>query len=184
MFDDMHLVWIGLASTAATFLCGAIVLSMLQFASPERDDSLAADDRGHAARRRVRPESARGSTASCSVPSTVPERRRIAGDARPADLRDEELMLALSAVVTREGRVARAVRCSANDDIARRSSARSSMRSPAAASSRRSLGAAPVAVNLVWLLAHTTVRGKRHARSDALARFGRGFVGSGVAACT
>ena len=36
--------WSGsaLASTAATFLCGGIVLSMLHFASPERDDSLAA----------------------------------------------------------------------------------------------------------------------------------------------
>ena len=38
----MHLVWIALASTAATFLCGAIVLGMLHFASPERDDSLRA----------------------------------------------------------------------------------------------------------------------------------------------
>src|SRR5215471_19411245 len=42
MFDDMHLVWIALASTAATLLVGAIVLGMLSFASPERDDSLRA----------------------------------------------------------------------------------------------------------------------------------------------
>src|SRR4051812_26954106 len=42
LFDDMHLVWIGLASTAATFLCGAIVLGLLHYASPERDDSLRA----------------------------------------------------------------------------------------------------------------------------------------------
>ena len=42
LFDDMHLVWIGLAATVATFVCGAIVLSMLRFASPERHDSLAA----------------------------------------------------------------------------------------------------------------------------------------------
>ena len=42
MFEDMHLVWIGLASTAATFLLRRVVLSMLQFASPERADSLAA----------------------------------------------------------------------------------------------------------------------------------------------
>src|SRR5438045_3584717 len=42
MFDDMHLVWIGLASTAATLLVGTIVLGMLRFASPERDDSLRA----------------------------------------------------------------------------------------------------------------------------------------------
>ena len=42
MFDDMHLVWIGLASTAATLLLGIIVLGLLHFASPERDDSLRA----------------------------------------------------------------------------------------------------------------------------------------------
>ena len=42
MFDDMHLVWIGLASTAATLLVGTMVLSMLRFASPERGDSLRA----------------------------------------------------------------------------------------------------------------------------------------------
>src|SRR4051812_32178932 len=42
LFDDMHLVWIGLASTAGTFMCGAIALGMLHFASPERDDSLRA----------------------------------------------------------------------------------------------------------------------------------------------
>src|SRR5688572_30465126 len=40
LFEDLHLVWIGLASTAATFLCGAVVLGMLHFASPERQDSL------------------------------------------------------------------------------------------------------------------------------------------------
>ncbi len=41
--DDLHLVWIGLAATAATFLCGAVALSALHFGSPERrKDSLAA----------------------------------------------------------------------------------------------------------------------------------------------
>ena len=42
MFEDLHLVWIGLASTAATFICGAAVLGMLHFAAEERADSLAA----------------------------------------------------------------------------------------------------------------------------------------------
>jgi hypothetical protein len=41
-FDDMHLVWIGLAATAGTVCCGAIVLGLLHFASPERADSLRA----------------------------------------------------------------------------------------------------------------------------------------------
>src|SRR3954452_7206388 len=41
-FDDRHLIWVGLASTAGTFICAGAVLSMLHFASPERNDSLAA----------------------------------------------------------------------------------------------------------------------------------------------
>lgn len=41
-FDDMHLVWIGLAASAGTVFCGAVVLGLLHFASPERADSLRA----------------------------------------------------------------------------------------------------------------------------------------------
>jgi anti-sigma factor RsiW len=33
-FDDMHLVWIGFASTAATCVCAGAVLSMLHYAAP------------------------------------------------------------------------------------------------------------------------------------------------------
>jgi hypothetical protein len=46
-FDDMHLVWIALASTAATFICAAVALGALHFASPERHDSLAATIAGY-----------------------------------------------------------------------------------------------------------------------------------------
>ena len=53
VFEDMHLVWIALASTTATFLCGAIALGTLQFASPERHDSMAARDCGAWRRRRA-----------------------------------------------------------------------------------------------------------------------------------
>ena len=41
MFDDMHLVWIGLASAAPPGLW-PVALGAVHFASPERDDSLAA----------------------------------------------------------------------------------------------------------------------------------------------
>jgi hypothetical protein len=41
-FDDLHLIWIALAATAATCVCAGTVLSMLHFASPKRQDSLAA----------------------------------------------------------------------------------------------------------------------------------------------
>jgi anti-sigma factor RsiW len=39
-FDDLHLVWVALAPTAATCVCAGSVLSMLHFASPERETRL------------------------------------------------------------------------------------------------------------------------------------------------
>ena len=36
--DDLHLVWIGLAATVATFLCGALALSALHYGGDSRDD--------------------------------------------------------------------------------------------------------------------------------------------------
>ena len=81
MFDDMHLVWIGLASTAATFLCGAIVLGMLHFASPERDDSLAARDRGDGRAVGLGPEPGAARRPASRRPSTCRERRHRPGDA-------------------------------------------------------------------------------------------------------
>ena len=45
MFEDMHLVWIGLALDRGDACCAAaIALGTLHFASPERDDSLARGD--------------------------------------------------------------------------------------------------------------------------------------------
>jgi Putative zinc-finger len=42
MFDDMHLVYVGLGATGAAMLCVIIMLSMMRFATVERPDSLAA----------------------------------------------------------------------------------------------------------------------------------------------
>ena len=104
MFDDMHLVWIGLASTAATFVCGAAVLGMLHFASPERDDSLAAIIAVAAA-----PSGSDLNPMSLSLDDrirapSVPED----GFVRAALERSgsgREMMLAFSAVISREGRI-------------------------------------------------------------------------------
>ncbi|MCA1651933.1 MAG: zf-HC2 domain-containing protein, partial [Acidobacteria bacterium] len=100
LFDDMHLVWIGLAATVATFVCGVIVLSMLRFASPERHDSLAAILAVMAA--------PSGSDLNplrldryIRVPS-VPENGPMAATLART-ISEEELVLALSAVVTRDG---------------------------------------------------------------------------------
>jgi putative zinc finger protein len=155
MFEDMHLVWIGLASTAATFLCGAIVLGMLQFASPERNDSLAGMMAVFSAPlgSDLNPTQLDGST---SVPSTVPGDEEIqatlAGSSSP-----DNLVLPLTVVVTREGRVS-GVAVLANDHGG-------DVRHVLYAISRTRLQPAqtrdgPVAVSLVWVLTHMTVKGK------------------------
>ena len=157
LLDDLHLVWIGLASTAATFLCGAIVLGMLHFASPERDDSLAAVITVVSAPYGSELNPVRGFGASfISVPSVPP--KGAMADTLEEAITDHDVVLALSAMVTREGKVAGVSVLKNNRD-------RAELVQLLDAISRNRLeparfGQSPVAVNLVWLLAHTTVRGK------------------------
>ena len=71
---------------------------------------------------------------------------------------EREVVLALSALVTREGRVS-------DLSVLKNDRDRAELLQILDAISRHRLeparfGQAPVAVNLVWLLAHTTVRGK------------------------
>jgi len=155
MFDDLHLIWIGMAATVATFLCGAVALSALHFASPERDDSLAA---------MINVISApAGSNLNplrvdhfLHFPS-VPERGAIeAMLAQPVSR--EELTLALSAVVTREGRVA-GLSVLTTEQGPKELNPILDVLSRGRLEPGR-LGTSPVAVNLVWLLTHTTVRAK------------------------
>lgn len=155
--DDVHLVWIGLAATAATFVCGAVVLGMLRFASPERNDSLAALIAVMAAPYGSELNPIRGfGGGSISVP-TVPAKGPMADTLEGATL-DSDAVLALSALITREGRVSGLAVLTDHHD-------RAELVELLAAISRYRLeparfGQSPVAVNLVWLLAHTTVRGK------------------------
>jgi Putative zinc-finger len=156
MFEDMHLVWIGLASTVATFLCGGIVLSMLQFASPERGDSLAAVIAVMGAPLGSDQNPAR-LDGFLSVPSTVPGDESIQATLAGSPSNDE-VVLPLSVTVTREGRVLDvSVLSNGHDDR--------DFTHVLDAISRAKLqpaqsGGGPVAVSLIWLLAHTTVKGK------------------------
>jgi hypothetical protein len=165
--DDLHLIWIGLAATAATFLCGAVALSALYFGSPQRRvDSLAAaievttmppgSDLNP-----VRPDERLGPRYSplvdyLQMPSVPKEGPMEAMLLTPVS--EEELMLALSAVVTREGRVSGL--SVLNSDTGRRE-----INSILAGISQASLeparvGGDAIAVNVVWLLTHTTVKAK------------------------
>jgi hypothetical protein len=157
LFDDMHLVWIGLASTAATFICGAVVLGMLHYASPERDDSLAAIIAVMAA-----PSGSDLNPMSLSLDEriqapSVPEDGFVKATLEQSGA-GREMMLAFSAVVTREGRIyGLEVLGNSHDprQVAQLLDAISRGRLEPAR-----YGANPIAVNLVWFVEHMTVKGK------------------------
>jgi hypothetical protein len=157
LFDDMHLVWIGLASTAATFVCGAAVLGMLQFASPERDDSLAAIIAVAAA-----PSGSDLNPMSLSLDDriqapSVPEDGFVRA-ALESSGSGREMMLAFSAVITREGRI-HGLEVLGNDHDHRQVAPFIDALSRGRLEPAR-YGADPIAVNLVWFVEHMTVKAK------------------------
>jgi hypothetical protein len=166
VFEDMHLVWIGLASTTATFLCGVIALGTLQFASPERHDSMAAVIAVMAAPSGSDLNPARldskyrldGAYRFPSVPQDGVVQQTLESTALADGLSETDTMLIMSAVVTREGRVSDLL-VLGNDGHGHRVSSILDAISQARLQPAE-LGGSPVAVNLVWLLAQTTVKPK------------------------
>jgi anti-sigma factor RsiW len=144
-WDDVHLVWIGMAAAAASLICGTVMAGLLHYASPERNDSLAAMIQALASR-----------DPYMQLPSP--------GDVVPASLMDamseDEAVLTLSAMVTREGRVDGVELLSSDQDRQNVDHLMDAI-SRARFQPARQAGS-PVSVNMVWLLAHTTVRGKQH----------------------
>lgn len=187
-FDNLHLVWIAAASTAATCVCGGTVLSMLHFASPERQDSLAAVIAVMAAPSGSELNLAR-LNGRIQAPS-VPEGGVLYATLENA-VTEGDLVLPLSAIVTREGRLSDLELLNRGQDL------RDVMDVVDALSHSRlepaQFGGSPLGVNLVsmsltadqqddlmhslpgheswsrrgprrlnlvWLVAHTTVKGK------------------------
>ncbi len=155
MFDDLHLVWIGMASTAATFLCAATVLSMLQFAPQERrQDSLAAVIAIMAAPYGSDINPFRFD--SRIQPPSVPDRGAVY-DTLESQVADADSEVAFAASVNREGRVSGLEVLGNAPDLR----ARDLMEGLTDARLEPAqFDGAPVAANLVWLVAHTTVKGK------------------------
>ena len=155
-FDDMHLVWIGLASTAATFLCGAVVLGMLRYASPERDDSLRAMITAIAAPSGSNLNPASMDGLMIQAPS-VPEEGIVEASLERSGA-EGELMLAFAAVITREGNISGLEALGegrGRGQVARLINEISRGRLEPAR-----YGADPIAVNLVWVVEHLTVKPK------------------------
>ena len=146
-FEDMHLVWIGLSSAMATVICSGLALACLHFAAPERDDSLAgiiavmASSRANVVRQ---------------VPADTYD--DVVANALVRSMSDDEAVNALAAVVTREGRL---VDLRTTGDRDRREildlmNAVSSARFEA-----NQVNGSTQPVSMVWILAHTTVRGDK-----------------------
>jgi anti-sigma factor RsiW len=142
-------------SARAQRLCGAVVLSMLHFAAPERNDSLAAVIAVMAAPlgSDLNPARLDGNIRVPSVPENGVMEATLA---RPV-WRDD-LVLPLSMVVTREGRVSDVSVLTKDHDTREVTSILDAI--SRARLEPAQFGGSPVAVSLVWLLAHTTVKGK------------------------
>ena len=153
VFDDMHLVWPAIGATSAVIVCLLASAGVMQATAVQRPDSLAGViDYLASPGSNVNP-------ARIDEFTMVP-RRHESSDWPSAG---EDAVLALSAVVTREGRIqsidvlaaeqARALKVKPEVVLAMIEAASRAQFEPARA------GGAPVAVSLVWLLAHTTVVG-------------------------
>lgn len=153
VFDDMHLVWPAIGATAAVIVCLLASAGVMQATTVQRPDSLAGLI-GFLA-----------SPGSNVNPARIDEFTMVPRRHETADwpLAGEDAVLALSAVVTREGRIqnidvlaaeqARALKVKPEVVLAMIEAASRAQFEPARA------GGAPVAVSMVWLLAHTTVVG-------------------------
>ncbi|MCC7177875.1 MAG: zf-HC2 domain-containing protein [Acidobacteria bacterium] len=155
LFQDMHLVWAALGATAATLVCLAGSVSVLHAASQERPDSLAGLITFLA------------NPGSNENPVRLDSRMlapRSRTDAETfAPLPADDAVLALSAVVTREGRVQNLELLRSNYalDVKVRPDVLLAMLDAAARMEFEpaQAGGAPVAVSMVWVLASTTVKG-------------------------
>jgi hypothetical protein len=153
MFDDMHLVYAGLGATAATLVCIIIMLGMMRFATRERPDSLAAI---------VNILANPGSNLNpVAIDARVQMPRALDGALSSAA--PEDAVFALAAVVTREGTISnlemlRTIGRQGAEDAKAEGALMDAM--SRARFEPAQMAGLPVAVNMVWVVAHTTVRGK------------------------
>ncbi len=145
-FEDMHLVWIGLSSAVATVICVAVALACIEFASPERDDSLA----GIIA--------AMQSSNASFVRETGDEDE--VGWAMESSMSEDEAVLALMTVVTRDGRLVDLRLVNDGRDRQQIEGLLNAISTARFAPARYVGSPMPTNVNVLWLFARTTVRGK------------------------
>jgi hypothetical protein len=154
LFEDLHLVWAALAATTATATAAAIVAGVLYFAPKERSDSLAGVLSALAA-----PGSDRNPMMLDKFIAPPRFEAEPIIENMPLTTEGTDVMLAVSGVVTQDGRLAFPSLVSSSPyslaEDRRVMDQVSTIRFEPA-----TRGGAPVAVNFVWLLERTNVRGK------------------------
>jgi hypothetical protein len=152
-FDDMHLVWAGLCATAAVVVCAGLAAGIVLLApAAERADSL---------RAMVTTMATAGSDLEPLPLAPGMEAPRVSAEAvmplmLASDLTlatDQDVELAISGVVTREGRIEQTKQLEGTPNLQLVQSLEDGARFHPA-----SRAGSPVAVSLVWLVSHTTVR--------------------------
>lgn len=166
VMDDMHVVYAGIGAAAAAVFCVLILVSMIRFATQERPDSLAAIVT-FAASPRVAAEDANAPGTNAN-PVLVDARmlmpRVLDQLFLSAASATDESEFTLSAVLTREGRLVNVEWHSPSGRQPKRGSSEAeavytlvNTASVARFEPARVAGL-PIAVNMVWLVANTTVR--------------------------
>jgi hypothetical protein len=168
MFEDMHLVYAGLGGAVAAMVCILIVLGMMRFATTERPDSLAG---------MVAVISSPGSNANPVPPLEprilLPRALNQAFSTDPDATGDSLIMMA--GTITREGTVADlSLLDPGGGRLATQSGQSKAVEDLLGAVSRARFEPArvdglPVAVNMVWVVEHTTVRATRASKKRAAA---------------
>ncbi len=171
MFEDMHLVYAGLGAAVAAMVCVVIMLGVMRVAMAEEPDSLAAMMRMLASPApRVDSPGTNQNPVGLYPDVRMPRALDELFFATSSGAGTDDTVFTLTAVVTREGRVAhlemlrasrvggRAVRDATDANDAQRAEDLMGAVSFARFQPANFAGA-PVAVNMVWIVAHTTVRG-------------------------
>ncbi len=166
VMDDMHVVYAGIGAAAATVFCIVVMMSMMRFATQERPDSLAAIARLLASPKTVTvDENAPGTNknpmvvdARMLMPRALDQLFLAAASA------SDETAFTLSAIVTREGRLVNLEWHSPSGRAPKAGSREAetvdtllNTASLARFEPARVQGL-PIAVNMIWLVANTTVR--------------------------
>jgi hypothetical protein len=168
MFEDMHFVYAGLGGAAAAMVCVLIMVGMMRFATNERPDSLAG---------MVAVLGSPGSNFNPVLPLPRVQMPRPLSPTFSVDPDETgESLIMMAAIITREGTV---TELSLLDPGGGRSSAQTGQ--PKAVEDL--LGAVsrarfepgrfdglPVAVNMVWVVEHTTVRAPQVSKKRAALR--------------